>query len=112
MSMERVHQALKRDFWLDLSDGFLYDCLDWKVRQLELSDYRQWTLDHFSGTLCIDEIHLGKRTLLLATYPLSDFPVAFALVGRNDHDHMKRFLNYLKNHGFVPRVVVTDGSNL
>lgn len=112
MNMERVQQAMKRDFGLDLSDGFLYDCLDWKVRQLDLSDYRQWTLDHFSGTLCIDEIHLGKKTLLLATDPLSDFPVAFALVGSNDHDHMQRFLNNLKNHGLVPRVVVTDGSNL
>lgn len=112
MCMERVQQALKRDFCLDLSDGFLYDCLDWKVRQLELADYRQWTLEHFSGTLCIDEIHLGKKTLLLATDPLSDFPVAFALVGRNDQDHMKRFLNNLKNHGFMPRVIVTDGSNL
>jgi Transposase len=112
MSMERVQQALKRDFCLDLSDGFLYDCLDWKVRQLDLSDYRQWTLDHFSGTLCIDEIHLGKKTLLLATDPLSDFPVAFALVGSNDHDHMRRFLTNLKNHGFMPKVVVTDGSNL
>jgi transposase-like protein len=112
MSMERVQQAMQRDFCLDLSDGFLYDCLDWKVRQLDLSDYRQWTLDHFSGTLCIDEIHLGKKTLLLATDPLSDFPVAFALVGSNDHDHMKRFLTNLKNHGFMPRVVVTDGSNL
>jgi len=112
MNMERVQQAMKRDFGLDLSDGFLYDCLDWKVRQLDLSDYRQWTLEHFSGTLCLDEIHLGKKTLLLATDPLSDFPVAFALVGSNDHDHMQRFLNNLKNHGFGPRVVVTDGSNL
>jgi len=112
MNMERVQQAMQRDFGLDLSDGFLYDCLDWKVRQLDLADYRQWTLDHFSGTLCIDELHLGKKTLLLATDPLSDFPVAFALVGSNDHDHMQRFLNNLKNHGFGPRVVVTDGSNL
>ncbi len=112
MSMERVHQAMKRDFALDLSDGFLYDCLDWKVRQLDMAGYRQWTREHFSGTLCIDELHLGQKTLLLATDPLSDFPVAFALVAHNDHDHMQRFLNNLKDHGFAPRVVVTDGSNL
>src|SRR5229473_6389097 len=37
MSMERLHQALKRDFCLDLSDGFLYDCLDWKVRQVDMA---------------------------------------------------------------------------
>jgi hypothetical protein len=74
--------------------------------------YRRWTLDNFSGTLCIDELHLGHRTLLLATDPLGDFPVAFALVRTNDQDHMRRFLNNLRNHGFLPHVVVTDGSNL
>jgi hypothetical protein len=112
MSMQRLQQALQRDFLLDLSDGFLYDCLDWKVRQLDLPDYRQWTLVQFSGTLCIDEIHLGHRTLLLATDPLGDFPVAFALVRANDQEHMQRFLNNLKQWGFLPRVVITDGSNL
>src|SRR5713226_937433 len=112
MSMERLRQALHRDFHLDLSEGFLYDCLDWKVRQVEMPAYRQWTLAQFSGTLCLDEIHLGHRTLLLATDPLGDFPVAFALVSANDQDHMRRFLHNLKNLGFLPQVVVTDGSNL
>lgn len=112
MSMERLQQALRRDFLLELSDGFLYDCLDWKVRQLNGSDYRVWTLQQFSGTLCIDEIHLGGRTLLLVTDPLGDFPVAFALVGANDQDHMRRFLVNLKSWGFLPQVVITDGSNL
>ncbi|MFO0969305.1 MAG: transposase [Gemmataceae bacterium] len=112
MSMERLRQALQRDFLLNLSDGFLYDCLDWKIRQVDMPAYRQWTLENFSGTLCIDEIHLGHRTLLLATDPSNDFPVAFALVRANDQEHMRRFLQNLKNWGFVPRVVVTDGSNL
>jgi transposase len=112
MSMERLRAALQRDFYLDLSQGFLYDCLDWKVRQVDMPEYRQWTLENFSGTLCIDEIHLGHRTLLLATDPLGDFPVAFAVVSSNDQDHMRRFLANLKNHGFVPKVVVTDGSSL
>ena len=112
MSVNRLQQSLHREFLLDLSDGFLYDCLDWKVRQIDMPAYRQWTLDNFSGTLCIDELHLGHRTLLLATDPLGDFPVAFALVSANDQDHMRRFLQNLKNHGFSPQVVVTDGSNL
>lgn len=111
-SMERLRRALQRDFYLDLSEGFLYDCLDWKVRQTDLPAYRQWTLANFSGTLSIDEIHLGHRTLLLATDPLNDFPVAFALVRANDQDHMRRFLDNLKHWGFTPQVVVTDGSNL
>lgn len=112
MSIHRLQQAMHRDFLLDLSDGFLSDCLDWKVRQTDMPAYRQWAVEHFSGTLCIDELHLGHRTLLLATDPLGDFPVAFALVGANDQDHMRRFLNNLKSHGFRPHVVVTDGSNL
>jgi hypothetical protein len=112
MSMERLRQALARDFHLDLSDGFLYDCLDWKVRQLDLPGYRQWTLAQFSGTLCVDEIHLGRKTLLLATDPLGDFPVAFALVRANDQDHMRCFLQNLTTWGFSPQVVITDGSNL
>lgn len=112
MSLHRLQQSLRRDFLLNLSDGFLYDCLDWKVRQTDMPAYRQWTLDNFSGTLCIDELHLGHRTLLLATDPLGDFPVAFALVSANDQDHMRRFLSNLKHHGFSPKVVVTDGSNL
>jgi hypothetical protein len=112
MSVEKILQAVQRDFLLDLSPGFIYDCSRWKCAQLDLATYRLWTLEHFSGTLCIDEIHLGALTLLLATDPLHDFPVAFALVSRNDQEHMRRFLLSLAEHGFAPKVVVTDGSNL
>jgi hypothetical protein len=112
MSLRQIQQALQRAFYLDLSDGFLYDCLDWKIRQLDGAAYRQWTLAQFSGTLCIDEIHLGGQTLLLATDPFGDFPVAFALVSANDLEHMGRFLRQLQAHGFAPQVVVTDGSSL
>jgi hypothetical protein len=111
MSLERIQAALQRDFLLDLSTGFLYDCLRWKARQLDLAAYRRWTLAEFSGTLCLDEIHLGRRTLRLATDPLQDFPVAFALVSRNDQDHLTRFLRQWRDHGFHPQVVVTDGSS-
>jgi hypothetical protein len=48
----------------------------------------------------------------LATDPLSDLPVAIALVAKNDQDHMRRFLRNLQTWGLRPRVVVTDGSNL
>jgi transposase-like protein len=112
MSVERVIAAMRRDFHLELSDGFVYDCLDWQVRRLDLADHRRWVLDHFCGTLCVDELHLGQMTLLLATDPLNDLPVAFALVGRNDQPHMRRFLENLKTWGLSPEVVITDGSNL
>jgi hypothetical protein len=103
---------MQRDFFLKLSEGFVYDCLRWKVAQLDLPAHRRLVLDQFSGTLCIDELHLGRFTLLLATDPVADLPVGFALVSRNDQEHMRRFLNNLKSGGLLPRVVVTDGSNL
>lgn len=112
MSVQRLLAAMKRDFLLDLSEGFVYDCLHREVARLDMAEYRQWTLEQFSGTLCVDELHLGRYTLLLATDPLSDFPVAFALVDANDQDHMRRFLKNLKTRGFSPEIVITDGSNL
>jgi hypothetical protein len=112
MSVERVLASMRRDFLLDLSDGFVYDCLDWQARRLDLADHRRWVLGRFSGTLCVDELHLGRMTLLMATDPLQDLPVAFALVAKNDSNHMQRFLKNLKAWGLAPEVVVTDGSNL
>src|SRR5918994_5288087 len=77
-----------------------------------MAAHRREVREHFSGTLCVDELHLGRFTLLLATDPLKDLPVAFALVAANDQEHMRRFLRNLKTWGLNPRVVVTDGSNL
>jgi transposase-like protein len=103
---------MERDFLLDLSTGFVYDCLHDAARQLDLAEHRQQVLERFSGVLCVDELHLGKFTLLLATDPIGDFPVAFALVSANDKEHMARFLGNLQRHGLQPKVVVTDGSPL
>jgi hypothetical protein len=112
LNVERTRQAMQRDFLVRLSEGFVYDCLRWKVAQLDLAPYRQMIRERFSGTLCVDELHLGRFTLLLCTDPLADLPVAFALVGQNDQAHLRRFLNQLKQGGLSPEVVVTDGSSL
>src|SRR5262249_28399159 len=34
LNVERPRQAMRRDFLLELSSGFLYDCLDWQLQQL------------------------------------------------------------------------------
>jgi hypothetical protein len=112
LNVQRVRAAMKRDFLLDLSEGFIYDCLRWKIGQLDLGSHRQLVIQKFSGTLCIDEIHLGRFTLVLATDPISDLPVGLALVGRNNQAHMRRFLSGLRSWGLLPRVVVTDRSDL
>lgn len=112
MNMESILRALRRDFLLELSVGFVYDCLHDMVHRTELAEHRAMVLELFSGTLCVDEIHLGKYTLLLATDPLSDIPVAFALVSTNDQPHMRRFLMNLRTWGLQPGVVVSDDSPL
>lgn len=112
MNVEAALRSLKRDFYLDLSTGFVYDCLRDRVAELQMDQHRQRVLQVFSGTLCVDELHLGQFTLLLATDPLTDIPVAFALVSKNDKGHMRRFLKNLKDWGLRPRVVITDGSPL
>jgi len=112
LNVERARAALRRDFLLDVSSGFVYDCLDWQLRQLDLPGRRRRTLERFSGTLCVDELHLGQFTLLLATDPLADEVVGFALVRVNDRAHLRRFLLMLRHWGFRPRLVISDGSTL
>jgi hypothetical protein len=112
LNVQRAKAAISRDFGLELSEGFVHDCLDWHLRQLNLPEHRRRTLERFSGTLCVDELHLGQYTLLLATDPLADEIVGFAVVRVNDQAHMRRFLLMLKHWGFLPEVVISDGSNL
>jgi Transposase len=112
MSIERALASIRREFLLDLSPGFVYDVLRGRAEQLDMAEHRRMVLEHFSGTLCVDELHLGRFTLLLATDPISDLPVAFALVAANDQSHMRRFLKNLKTWGLEPQTVITDGSDL
>jgi hypothetical protein len=112
LNVEQTKAAMQRDFLVALSDGFVYDCLRWQLARLDLAQHRQMVRERFSGTLCVDELHLGAYTLLLATDPLADLPVGFALVGANDQDHMRRFLHNLARWGLRPQVVVSDGSTL
>ncbi|HYT88988.1 MAG TPA: transposase [Gemmataceae bacterium] len=112
LNVEHTKAAMSRDFLMDLSDGFVYDCLRWQLGRLDLAQHRRLVLERFSGTLCVDELHLGGYTLLLASDPLADLPVGFALVGANDQDHMRRFLQNLARWGLKPAVVVSDGSGL
>ena len=112
LNVEQTKAVMRRDFLVALSDGFVYDCLRWQVARLDLGAHRRLVLERFSGTLCVDELHLGAYTLLLATDPLADLPVGFALVGANDQEHLGRFLRNLARWGLRPHVVVSDGSSL
>jgi hypothetical protein len=112
LNVQRTIAAMKRDFLLNLSSGFIYDCLDWGLTRLNQAQQRLLARKHFSGLLCVDELHLGEYTLLLATDPIADRVVGYRLVKINDQAHMRCFLRTLQCWGFEPKVVVTDGSNL
>ncbi len=112
LNVERTRAALKRDFLLPVSSGFVYDCLDWGLARLNQAAQRRAALQHFSGFVGVDELHLGDYTLLLATDPVADRVLGYSLVRINDQAHMRRFLLTLQYWGFEPKVVVTDGSNL
>src|SRR5437588_3280324 len=112
LNVQRTLAAMQRDFLLELSSGFLYDCLDWGLARLRQADQRRTSREQFSGVLGVDELHLGAYTLLLATDPLTDRVVGYSLVRINDQAHRRRFLLTLNYWGFQPKVVVTDGSNL
>ena len=50
LNVERTRAAMKRDFLLDLSSGFLYDCLDWGLARLNQLQQRRLANKHFSGS--------------------------------------------------------------
>jgi hypothetical protein len=108
LNVERTRAAMKRDFLLELSSGFIYDCLDWGLSRLNLAQQRRVALEGFSGVLCLDELHLGAHTLLLATDPVADRVIGYLLVKANDQPHRRRFLLTLAYWGFQPKVVVTE----
>jgi hypothetical protein len=112
LNVERTRKAMRRDFLLEISSGFVYDCLDWGLARLNQAKQRQAALRGFSGVLCLDELHLGEHTLLLCTDPIADRVIGYLLVRVNDQAHMRRFLLSLAYWGFQPKVVVTDGSSL
>jgi hypothetical protein len=112
LNVERTRAAMKRDFLLELSTGFIYDCLDWGLSRLNQTEHRRLAKEHFSGYVNIDELHLGDYTLLLATDPITDRVIGHRLVKINDQPHMRCFVRTLHYWGFEPKVVVTDGSNL
>jgi hypothetical protein len=113
MAMTRVKTRMREDFLLEVSTGFVYDCLDWAYAQLPREGYLDWARENFSGVMCIDELHDSKnRKLLLATDPLNDFTIYFHIAKKCDQEAIDRFLDDLKSLGFAPDVVITDGSAL
>src|SRR5271166_4045559 len=58
MNVEATRHSLERDFFLNLSTGFVYDCLHDAAAQLDMAAHRDQVVRCFSGILCVDELHL------------------------------------------------------
>ena len=107
-----VQDRMREDYRLELSLGYIHACFLWAHEQIHMEAYWQFVLSHFSGVLCIDEVHDSGRTILFATDPLADFTVSFKLVETNDQENMDAFLAWLKERGLKVEVAITDGSPL
>lgn len=110
---EKLRERLKEDFLLDVSTGYVYACFKEASQMVNREGYWEWAREHFSGVMCVDEVHEGRRRkILFATDPLNDFTIAFRVVPENSQEEMNAFLDEIKAHGIEPQVVITDGSPL
>ncbi|MGH9361916.1 MAG: transposase [Thermoanaerobaculia bacterium] len=112
LPLRKVQTHLKEDFALEVSVGFIYDCLNGAEAKIDKAAYWEWVLKNFSGVMCVDEVHDCGRTILVATDPLNDVTVDFKINEKNDQPSMNAFLDSLKNRGLRVLVAVTDGSAL
>jgi hypothetical protein len=103
---------MREDYGLTLSLGYIHACFLWAHEQIDREEHWKFVVSHFSGVLCIDEVHDSGRTILFATDPLNNFTVSFKLVEKNDQVHMDAFLQALKDRGLMVEVAITDGSPL
>ena len=66
------------------------------IKLYDGNELRQQVLQKFSRILCVDEIHLCRRVVLLASDPVADIPIACDWVSRNDGPRMRRFMQNMK----------------
>ena len=103
---------MQEDYGLTLSLGYIHACFLWAHDQIDTEEHWTFVVSHFSGVLCLDEVHDSGRTILFATDPLNNFTVSFKVVETNDQAHMDAFLQSLKDRGLHVEVAIPDGSPL
>jgi len=90
--------------------------LEWVRGTGDRVDHKSWqarALESFSGQIALDEVYDGEWCQLKATDPVNGMELAWWLhEGSADGEVVKNFLEGLKAAGFMPQLVVTDGSTL
>jgi transposase-like protein len=107
-----VVRRMPEDYLLTLALGSIHTCCLWAHAQITMETPWDVVRTHFSGVLCMDEVHASGRTILFATDPLGDCTVSFKVVDTHDQAHMDAFLQTLKERGLDAQVILTDGSPL
>jgi len=90
--------------------------LDW-MRELSLevdvAAFQDRAVEEFSGQLDVDEVYDGRYGQLKATDPIRGVELDYELIeGPIREAHVEAFFQRLKDRGFMPRIVTTDGSKL
>jgi hypothetical protein len=84
-----------------------------EAADLDYPAHLQQALACFSGQLAVDELYDGQYHVLKVTDPLNNLEITSWLgVGSPDADDIRALFSELYEAGFVPELVVTDGSTL
>lgn len=80
---------------------------------LDYQAHLQQALCCFSGQLAVDELYDGRYHVIKVTDPVNNVEITSWLgVGSPDADDIRALFGELREAGFVPELVVTDGSTL
>jgi hypothetical protein len=112
LSAQKTRERFRQDFLLELSQGFVFECLTWADQRFDLEGYFRSVAERFSGVLCIDELYDGDYKIIFATDPQLDETVGFRVVEAATREQVEPFLIELRERGIRPESVMTDDSSL
>jgi hypothetical protein len=101
LHLQELHPSTVERWFLEAADA------------LDYPEHLQRALACFSGQLAVDELYDGRYHVLKVTDPINDIEITSWLgVGSPDADDIRALFGELREAGFVPQLVVTDGSTL
>jgi len=112
LSSQKVQSRFQEDFLLELSQGFIFECLAWADKRFNSEAHFRSVAKQFSGVLCVDELYDGDFKIIFATDPQLNETIGFRVVDAATREKVEPFLIELRERGITPRTIMTDDSNL
>jgi hypothetical protein len=101
LHLDELHHSTLERWFCDEADA------------LDYPHHLQQALACFSGQLAVDELYDGRYHVLKVTDPVNNVEITSWLgVGSPDADDIRALFTELREAGFLPELVVTDGSTL